>query len=136
MLTSVLILYLGLDIKEVELGVVWVDDPRVEILLWSKITVDAAPITFTFLSPKSVDAVRLTGVYTLDDIVLVLLLYVLLSAHILSLDVECKDEIKKLGVVLVDKPKMDRRVDDGSIKVKMMVVIMVKTTGKRLEWWS
>ena len=74
-----------------------------------------------------------TGVYTLDDTVLVLLLYVLLSAHILSLDVECKDEIKKLEVVLVDKPKMDRRVDDGSIKVKMMVVIMVKTTGKRLE---
>ena len=74
-----------------------------------------------------------TGVYTLDDIVLVLLLYVLLSAHILSLDVECKDEIKKLEVVLVDKPKMDRRVDDGSIKVKMMVVMMVKTTGKRLE---
>ena len=107
MLTSVLILSLGLDIKEVELGVVWVDDPRVEILLWSKITADAAPITFTFLSPKSVDAIRLTGVYTLDEIVLVLLLYVLLSAHILSLDVECKDEIKKLGVVLVDKPKVD-----------------------------
>ena len=39
--------------------------------------------------------------------VLILLLYVLLSAHILSLDVECKDEIKKLGVVLVDKPKVD-----------------------------
>ena len=74
-----------------------------------------------------------TGVYTLDDIVLVLLLCVLLSAHILSLDVECKDEIKKLGVVLVDKPKMDRRVDDGFVKVKMMVVIMVKRTKKRFQ---
>ena len=57
----------------------------------------------------------------------------LLSAHILSLDVECKDEIKKLGVVLVDKPKMDRRVDDGFVKVKMMVVIMVKRTKKRFQ---
>ena len=74
-----------------------------------------------------------TGVYTLDDIVLVLLLCVLLSAHILSLDIECKDEIKKLGVVLVDKPKMDRRVDDGFVKVTMMVVIMVKRTKKRFQ---
>ena len=57
----------------------------------------------------------------------------LLSAHILSLDVECKDEIKKLGVVLVDKPKMDRRVDDGFVKVTMMVVIMVKRTKKRFQ---
>ena len=77
-----------------------------------------------------------TGVYTLDDIVLVLLLYVLLSAHILSLAVECKDEIKKFEVVLIDKPKMDLRVDDDSIKVKMMVVMMVKRTGKRLKRWS
>ena len=48
------------------------------------------------LSPKSVNTVILIGVYALDDIVFVLLLYVLLSAQILSLDIECNEDINML----------------------------------------
>ena len=48
------------------------------------------------LSPKSVNTVILIGVYALDDTVFVLLLSVLLSVQILSLDIECNEDINML----------------------------------------
>ena len=95
------ILSLDLDITEVKLGVVVVDDPRVEVLLWPTIAGEISHTIFTLLSLKNV-VVRFIGGYAQDDAILVLLLSMLLSTLIISLGIEFKDEIKRLGVASID----------------------------------